>query len=791
MKVRKRNKTHINTLTVLLTVLTALSVSMACSTTSNLPEGEILYTGIDRININDKETVDEAAEAFALEEVNAALAFAPNNSFMGSSSVRLPLPIGLWVYNGLLDNHEKGLSKWLFNNFSSTPVTLESVAPETRVKVATNTLQNYGYFQGKVDYRLVDQKDPKKKKIEYNIHLGKPYTFDSITYVFPEKIDSIRKATSSKSLIHKDDQFNAANLQVEKERIVNNLRNNGYYYYRPDYISYYADSMMTPQKVKLLVVQDAQTPEIAKRQWFNGKTSVYIRNATSSAPALIGGDSRRPYSDSLVYRNTTFYFSGNKCPISPRVLMRNFRFRKGRPFSQEKVDETVTNLSNMQIFSQMQFAFTPRDTTGLADTLDLRLNCTMDKLIDAELNFDITQKSNAQVGPRLALMISKRNAFGHGETFSVKAKGSYEWQTKATNDQKRIDSYEAGLDASLTYPWLVLPGLSTKRFRYATSSTFKIGFDHLKRAGYYKLLSFQATADYNFRTNQYYSHRLTPLSLVYNKLEETTTRFDSIADNNQSLFYSLRDQFIPSVGYSITYDNNWNENLDFTTKAELAIKESGNLISGISSLFGSDFSQEDKKLINVPYAQFVKASLDIRHIFRLKTNSLIATRFLCGAIWAYGNSYIPPYTEQFFVGGANDIRAFGAHTIGPGSYYDYAGRGTYLDQSGSLKLELNAEYRFPIVSNLHGALFLDAGNVWTLKNLSSHPGGQIKMSRLLDDIATGTGFGLRYNLDVVVLRLDMGIALHAPYDTGKSGYYNIRTFWKDGVGLHFAVGYPF
>ena len=331
MKVRKRNKTHINTLTVLLAVLTALSVSMACSTTSNLPEGEILYTGIDRININDKETVDEAAEAFALEEVNAALAFAPNNSFMGSSSVRLPLPIGLWVYNGLLDNHEKGLSKWLFNNFSSTPVTLESVAPETRVKVATNTLQNYGYFQGKVDYRLVDQKDPKKKKIEYNIHLGKPYTFDSITYVFPEKIDSIRKATSSKSLIHKDDQFNAANLQVEKERIVNNLRNNGYYYYRPDYISYYADSMMTPQKVKLLVVQDAQTPEIAKRQWFNGKTSVYIRNATSSAPALIGGDSRRPYSDSLVYRNTTFYFSGNKCPISPRVLMRNFRFRKGRP----------------------------------------------------------------------------------------------------------------------------------------------------------------------------------------------------------------------------------------------------------------------------------------------------------------------------------------------------------------------------------------------------------------------------------------------------------------------------
>lgn len=791
----RRNKTiwMVVALMVLMTVV-------GCSTTSNLPDGEYLYTGINKVEVKKDTTADIATETLALEEVNAAIAYPPNNSFMGSSSARLPFPIGLWVYNGLVNDHEKGLSKWLFDNFSSNPVTLTSVSPDTRIKVATNTLQNYGYFRGSVDYKIVDQKNSKKKKIDYVINLGKPYILDSIHYRFPEKIDSVRLASEKNSLIHDNDQFNVAKLQEEKTRLANELRNNGYYYYRPDYINFIADSMMVSQKVKLLVAQDLQTPNVAQRQWYNGNVSVYIRNNMDSFKYNGSGQPlqrnntgqrtiRQQYTDSLEYRNTKFYFNG-KCPISPRVLMRNFRFRKGRLFSQSRVDETVTNLTNMQIFSQMQFNYVPRDTVG-TDTLDLRFDCTLDKLIDAEFDLDITQKSNAQVGPRAALTVSKRNAFGHGETFSMKLKGSYEWQVKSNGNHERIDSYDAGLDVSLAYPWLMFPGLQTKRFRYATSSAFTLGFEHLKRAGYYRVLSFHATADYNFKTNKYYTHRITPLSLVYNKLEETTLRFDSIANKNQSLYYSLRDQFVPAIAYTITYDNNWNEDLSFTTKAELGVKESGNVISAASSLFGSDFYEEDKKLLNVPYAQFLKFSLDIKHKYRLTQNSLIATHFFGGVIWSYGNTRVSPYSEQFFVGGANDIRAFGAHTIGPGRYYDYEGRGTYLDQSGSLKLGLSAEYRFPIVGNLHGALFFDAGNVWTVKDLDSHPGGQINASEFFSDIATGTGFGIRYNMDIIVLRLDMGVAIHAPYDTGKSGYYNINKFWKDGVGLHFAVGYPF
>jgi outer membrane protein assembly factor BamA len=202
------------------------------------------------------------------------------------------------------------------------------------------------------------------------------------------------------------------------------------------------------------------------------------------------------------------------------------------------------------------------------------------------------------------------------------------------------------------------------------------------------------------------------------------------------------------------------------------------------------FDEKGKKMFSSPYSQFLKLTFDLRNKYKLTDKSLLATRLYAGVLWSYGNSSFAPYSELFYVGGANDIRAFAARAIGPGRYYDYQGRGTYLDQAGDLKLEANIEYRFNLVSNLHGALFLDAGNVWLLKQDSGHPAGDFKSGSLLKSIALGTGFGFRYDLEFLVLRLDLGIGLHAPYDTGKSSYYNMPKFW-DSLGFHFAVGYPF
>ena len=801
-----------------------ICVFTSCSTTSGLKEDETLYTGIKSTTIEDKQGT--SAENIALTEVEAALAYEPNNSFMGSSSMRMPLPIGLWIYNGLVDKQKTGFSKWIFNTFGSKPITLNMVNPRTRVQVAENLLQNYGYFRGSVDYQIVPQRNPKKAKIAYDIKLGKPYLFDSIKCAFPYLQDSLLTATESQSYVKQDAQFSVVDLQAEKERINSVFRNNGFYFYRPDYINFFADSINTPQRVKLLIAQDPDIPAYAQRQWYIGDIEVNIRRQMNvdsrrytslnsqrndSVRGGLRSDSlsyRRPmspsmstaqrqmsaYTDSLVLRHLKYRWMGEKKPISGRILFRNFRFYHKQLFSQEKVNESLMNMTNMKIFRNIQYTYTPRDTTGVNDTLDVRVDATMDKLVDAELDFNITQKSNSQVGPNAALTLSKRNAFGHGETFSIKLKGSYEWQTKSTQrikGQDHIDSYEAGLETSIVYPWLVFPGVNSKRFKYATSTAFKFDINHLNRSGYYRLLSFNAAVDYNFSTSKWWSHRVSPISLTYNKLENTTEKFDSIAADNKALLISLQNHFVPAMHYTAVYNNSWFSRIKNSTVLELSVKQAGNITSGIMALSGKKWDEKEKKLFNCPYSQFLKMSVDLRNKFPLNEKSLIATRLFAGALWCYGNSEFAPYSELFYVGGANDIRAFAAHSIGPGRYYDYEGRGTYLDQAGDLKLEANIEYRFPLVSQLYGALFVDAGNVWLLRKSDSHPNGEIGNSSFLNSMALGTGFGFRYDLEFLILRFDVGIGIHAPYDTGKKGYYNIPKFWRDGVGLHFAVGYPF
>lgn len=772
-------------------ILLVLLVLAACSTTSHLPEGEVLYTGIEKIEVEDK--LGTVAEENALLEVEAALAYQPNGAFMGSSSLRSPLQVGLWTYNAYVDKARKGFSKWLFDSFSTPPITISHVSPATRAKVATSLLQNYGYFRGNVNYELVSQKNPKKQKITYRVKLDKPYLFDSIQYRFPVTEDSLLRTTAHEAYIRRGSQFSTLDLTNEKTRIVNTLRDNGFYYYRPDYITYLADSTNTPYRVALRVVPDIDMPAKARKQYYFGNVSAYIRQPrTRSARQSTGGRrTELQYTDSLMLNDLKIVYQGDRMPVAPRVLFKNFKFWKRRTFNQSRVDQTLANLHSMNIFSGMKFTFTPRDTTLTNDTLDVRLDLTMDQLIDTEVNFNITQKSNSQIGPSLGLIFSKRNAFRHGETLSVGLKGSYEWQTqKQFGENKRIDSYEIGLDAQLSYPWIAFPGLNKQLYRYPTSTTYRININQLNRANYYRLMSFVAEAGYQFQTSRSWSHELVPLTISYNKMQHTTARFDSIVASNSALYVSLRDQFIPAMQYTITYDNTWNTRIPHSMHFEGTVKESGNLLNTVNSIIGIDYYQKDKKLLGTPYSQFLKFMFTLKNTFRITETTTLATRVQLGAVWTYGNSRYAPYSELFYVGGANSVRAFAVRSIGPGSYQDREGRGTYLDQAGDMKFELNAEYRFPIVNALQGAFFIDAGNVWLMHEDAAHPGGKFRFSRLLKDMAVGTGLGVRYDLEFLILRLDLGIGIHAPYDTGKSGYYNIKKF-SDGLGFHFAVGYPF
>ena len=753
----------------------------ACSTTRNLPEGEVLYTGIEEIKV---ENADESKAGEAtMDEIEAALAYPPNNALLGSSSLRVPFPFGLWVYNAFV-NKEGKLGKWIFRKLAAKPVLISTVNPEVRVKVARNLLNEYGYFQGESAFEVIpDEKNPRKAKLAYTITMNHPYTLDSVEYVhIRHRADSLIDATAGERLLRTGAPFNVVRLQAERERISSMLRDNGYYYFRPDFITYQADTTLVPGRVTLRVAPKESLPRTALRTWRLGDISVWLN-----------GYNNEPPTDSVRYKNLTVHYEG-KLRVRPSVLYKRLYLKPGDLYSQRAQERTQTALARLGIFRYTELSYAPRDTTRRQDTLDLRVNAAYDLPLDGELELNVTAKSNDQVGPGAVFSVTKRNIFGGGETFGVKLRGSYEWQTgnKLDDNSSKINSYELGLSTTLTFPRVLFPAWGRRDMDMPAATTFRLYADQMNRARFFKLLAFGGEAAYEFQPSATSRHSVTPFKLAYNLLQRTTAEFDSITNVNRALKESLQDQFVPSMSYTYTYDDS-----PLTDRAhhlwwQASVTQAGLVVNGLYALAGERFGKEGKKLLGNPFAQFLKGTLEARYDYDLGKKQHLVGRVMAGAIYSYGNARTSPYNEQFYIGGANSIRAFTIRSIGPGRYFQNSADNqyAYIDRTGDIKFEANLEYRFPILGDLHGATFLDCGNIWLLRQDEGRPGGQLKWGSFLNDLALGTGFGLRYDLSFIVIRFDVGIGLHLPYDTGKKGYYNIPRF-KEGMGYHFAIGYPF
>jgi outer membrane protein assembly factor BamA len=280
--------------------------------------------------------------------------------------------------------------------------------------------------------------------------------------------------------------------------------------------------------------------------------------------------------------------------------------------------------------------------------------------------------------------------------------------------------------------------------------------------------------------------------LTFNVLRSPSEEFLAIAAVNPALYISLRDQFIPAMEYTYTYDNASVRRVKNPLWWQSSVTSAGNLTSAVYSAFGQPFGQRDKRLMGVPFAQFLKLETEFRRLWKVNRNSNVAYRAAVGTLFTYGNATVAPYNEQFYVGGANSIRAFTVRSIGPGGYHPAEGRYSYLDQTGTFRFEANVEYRFRIFKSIWGATFVDAGNVWLLRRDESRPNSQLRLKTFPKQIALGTGAGLRYDMDILVFRLDLGIPLHLPYDDAAgNGYYNVTGSFFRNLGIHFAIGYPF
>lgn len=756
----------------------------ACSTTKNLPDNEVLYTGIEKIEVTDEDKSKAGDEA--LGEVEAALAYPPNNALLGSSSIRVPFPFGLWVYNAFVNKKGK-IGRWIFKKLAAKPVYITTVNPEVRTKVAYNLLREYGYFDGVTSFEVdTNPKNHKKAKLIYRVSMNHAYTYDSISYVpLTDRIDRLVQENIGDRLLYDGENFNVVRLEAERQRISSLLRNNGFYYFRPDFIVYQADTLLNPGKVALRVITKPGLPATALRPWTLGDISIYLN-----------GFNNEPPTDSIRYKDLTIHYQG-KLRMRPKVLYNRMKFRPGDIYSQLQQEKTQTAYSRLGTFRYTEMQYTPKDTSRWCDTLNLRINTVYDLPLDGELELNVTTKSSDLTGPGAIFSVTKRNVFGGGETFGVSLRGSYEWQTGKRVDgaKSAINSWEMGLSTTLTFPEIIFPHFFNDDQRYPSSTSLRLYVDQMNRARFFKLLAFGGSASFDFQSSPTSYHSVTPFKLTYNFLQHTTHEFDSIADANPALYMSLKDQFIPLIGYSYTYDNSAITTLRNHLWWQTSVSQAGNLLSAGYAAAGKSFKKEGKTLFGVPFAQFVKLTSEIRYNYEINRNQRLVGRLMAGAIYSYGNAKVAPYSEQFYIGGANSIRAFTIRSIGPGSYHPAEStpeekKYSYIDQTGDLKFEANLEYRFHILGDLHGAAFLDSGNIWLIRNDPSRPGGQLKWSRFFRDLALGTGVGLRYVLPFIVFRLDMGIGLHVPYDTGKKGYYNIPKF-KDGLGLHLAIGYPF
>lgn len=760
----------------------AVIVLAACSTTKHLPEGETLYLGLKKVNIVNEDKSPAAENA--LEEVNGAISIAPNNAIFVNPNVRFPIPFGLWIYNRF-ERYEKGLGHWIFKKLAANPVLISTVNPDTRVKVATNLLRDYGYFNGKVTYQVDSTRNPRAVKLSYDINMGKPYFIDTLEYRgFSAYADSLIRANLSGRLVNKGDHFNVVTLNSERDRIIDLLRNYGYYYARSEFITFYADTLKNPGYVCIRMQPKNNLPPEASRTYFLGNTTVRLTGYNGEEPT-----------DSIRLRDFTIYYSGDKPGLRFNVLRNRFIYRKGEQYSLRRQNYTQEALSRLGVFKYNEFQYVPRGK----DTLDINVNSLFDLPYDSELELNATMKSTKQTGPGAIFKLSRKNFLRMGASLSLELNGSYEWQTSSTVNREKsvMNSYELGAALTLDFPRIILPWIKNRidPFRFPSHTNFKIYIDQVNRARYFRMLSFGGSVSYSFQPSRSMKHTVTPLHLAFNRLQHRTAAFDSVATANPMLFRSLDDQFIPSVTYTFTFDDSWKQKR-VQWWWESSISSAGNITSLIYQAFGKKLSQRDKKFLGTPFAQYLKYTTELRPLIKFDDRNHLAMRFMAGVIWAYGNKTVAPYSEQFYVGGANSIRAFSIRSIGPGRFHPAeTSRFSYVDETGDIKLEANLEYRFRIIGNLfggslNGATFLDAGNVWLMRSDSSRPGAQFTFKKFFDSIALGSGVGIRYDLSFLVLRLDWGIALHVPYETGKSGYYNIPRF-KDGMGVHFAIGYPF
>lgn len=760
--------------------LLLLLVITSCSTTKFVPTGEYL---LDEVKIVSDQKAVKPSELRPYVRQN------PNTRWF--SLFKTPL----YVYGLSSKKHPNRWMSKLLRKIGDEPVIFnqeEAVRSTTEVKRA---VQNMGFLGASVDTEI--KKKRKKVKVIYHINAGEPYRVRHLEMVYEDKtIATILESDSTATLLKSGMLLDINKLDEERSRIARSLSQVGYYRFHKDYITFSADTVMGSKEVDLtLTLNQVLDKKTGLKHDHPKYTLNKVRFITNYNLMQAQGVDGALVNDSVHYKGLPIYYK-DKLYLRPKIISEASALEAGELYKASDVQKTYSNLGRFSAlrYTNIQFVENKADSTLL--NAYVLFSRAKDKSVSLEID---GTNSAGDLGAAAAISFQHRNIFRGSETFNFRLRGAYESISKLQQGYNSKNYTEYGADMSINFPRFLFPFLRSDFKRKIRASTeYGIQYNNQYRPEYNRVLTasnwsykWQKKRGQNFRFN------LIDVNYLYiNFSQRFKDEYFDVDKPNYILEYNYKNKFIINTGFQYSYNNSeWNSLsnkpvLSNSHSIHIGLESAGNLLFGLSKAVKSTPNEDGEyKFLNIPYAQYIKADFSFSKNFVMDDRNTLVFHLALGVAAPYGNAKAIPFEKRYFSGGGNSVRGWSVRGLGPGKF---AGDGNFLNQSGDIKLDVNLEYRTNLFWKLRGALFVDAGNIWTIRKYDSQEGGEFRFDKFYNQIAMAYGMGFRFDFDFFVLRLDGGMkALNPEYSSGKLRYPIISPKFKRDFTFHFAVGYPF
>lgn len=766
---------------ILYTILLYLALSLAsCSATKFVPDGSYLLDEV-KIHTDNKEIKPSDMRLYVRQN--------PNSKWFSTIKTQL------YVYNWSGRDSTKWFNRFLRKIGDAPVIYNESDAIRSQEEIA-KAVQNLGYMGASVKRTTKTKK--KKLKLFYEITSGKPYIVRTLKYdISDKKIAEYLRNDSTQSMLREGMLFDVNVLDAERQRITDYLLCNGYYKFNKDYITYTADTVRNTHQVDLtlhLLPYKTYVGDTPKEhfQYKINKINFITDYDVLQSSAL----SSIEINDSLHYNGFPIYYK-DKLYLRPKVLVDNLRFASGDLYDERNVQKTYTYFGRLSALKYTNIRFFE---TQNGDSTQLNCYVMLTKSKHKSISFELEGTNSAgDLGAAASVSFQHRNLFRGSETFMIKFRGAYEAISGLQPGYKNHNYTEYGVETSINFPNFLFPFLTSDfKRRIKATTEFGLQYNYQLRPEFSRTIA-SASWSYKWMQKQKIQHRIDLLDISYLYLPWISSQFQEDYINkdkdNYILKYNYENRLIVRMGYNYSYNsaggalvNNTITTNSYSIRA--GFESAGNILYGISKMINMRKNKDGEyAILGIPYAQYLKGDFDFAKNIIIDHRNSLAFHAGIGIAVPYGNAKVVPFEKRYFSGGANSVRGWSVRNLGPGSF---AGDGNFMNQSGDIKLDASIEYRTRLFWKFRGAAFIDAGNIWTIREYENQPGGVFEFDKFYKQIAVAYGLGLRLDLDFFVLRFDGGMkAINPKYKKAKERYPIIHPRFSRDFAFHFAVGYPF